>query len=380
MENAEEIQQLLEQYSRTKPKEIPEKLEGYLKRVAQTGELVFQWPDIQALLREKLINVITEFYETTPSIQDLPHFPNVDPFNFEAMKKMLLERLDSFHSAPFTVQRICELLTEPRKQYTRIDCFMRAIEKTILVVSCVEPKRKRTESENGEAMDTTYTKNGETENGHANGNKENEEPPKPIVTEAAAEEEIALEKLEPEVSVVTDDAALNIPVVADSAVVEETSVIAEVETVAAEKDLTDSDAALPVVVAEPEIDEPMAKVEEPKTEETPTPAAEEAKEQTETTESIVVAEKPSPSKRAAEDEADTSVAEEIVTKKQKLDDDAEAAPAVKEQEPIEVAKVTEAEKVDEPDTTEAKTDVPAAVAETVSEVTEPVEVSINNNI
>lgn len=48
------------------------------------------------------------------------------------MKRILLDRLDAFNSAPFTVQRICELLTEPRKQYTRIDKYMRAVEKNIL--------------------------------------------------------------------------------------------------------------------------------------------------------------------------------------------------------------------------------------------------------
>lgn len=48
------------------------------------------------------------------------------------MKNALLERLEAFHAAPFTVQRICELLTDPRKQYSRIDKFMRAVEKNIL--------------------------------------------------------------------------------------------------------------------------------------------------------------------------------------------------------------------------------------------------------
>ena len=67
-----------------------------------------------------------------PPRTEIPQCPNVDPFNFERMKRALLERLDSFNSAPFTVQRICELLTEPRKQYTRIDKFMRAVEKNIL--------------------------------------------------------------------------------------------------------------------------------------------------------------------------------------------------------------------------------------------------------
>lgn len=59
---------------------------------------------------------------------------------------MLLEKLDSFQSAPFTIQRISELLSEPKKQYSRIDKFMRAVEKTILVVSTIPPGRTRTES------------------------------------------------------------------------------------------------------------------------------------------------------------------------------------------------------------------------------------------
>lgn len=63
---------------------------------------------------------------------DLPQYPNVDRFDYEAMKNALLERLEAFHAAPFTVQRICELLTDPRKQYSRIDKFMRAVEKNIL--------------------------------------------------------------------------------------------------------------------------------------------------------------------------------------------------------------------------------------------------------
>ena len=34
-----------------------------------------------------------------------------------------------FCSAPFTIQRLCELLTEPNKHYQRIDKFLRGIEK-----------------------------------------------------------------------------------------------------------------------------------------------------------------------------------------------------------------------------------------------------------
>lgn len=65
-------------------------------------------------------------------ILEIPNYPNVDPFNYESMKSSLLERLELFNAAPFTIQRLCELLIDPRKQYSRIDKFMRALEKNIL--------------------------------------------------------------------------------------------------------------------------------------------------------------------------------------------------------------------------------------------------------
>ncbi|XP_075233963.1 uncharacterized protein LOC142331765 [Lycorma delicatula] len=152
MDNAEEILQALEEFSKLKPKEIPKELDEYLGYVAKTGDPVYQWHLVKYLFHEKLLNVITEFYETSPTI-DLPPCPNVDPFNYERMKTSLLERLDTFSSAPFTVQRICELLTNPRKQYNRVDKFMRAIEKNILVVSTREPGvGKRLENDQTETV------------------------------------------------------------------------------------------------------------------------------------------------------------------------------------------------------------------------------------
>ncbi|XP_056641381.1 serine/threonine-protein phosphatase 4 regulatory subunit 2-like isoform X1 [Diorhabda sublineata] len=147
MENPEEILHSLEEFSKMKPKDIPRELEEYLCFVAKTGNPVYQWPVIKSLFREKLINVITEFYETCPSM-DIPPCPNVEMFNYDMMKNFILEKLDTFAAAPFTVQRICELLTTPRKEYSRIDKYMRALEKNILVVSTVEPGRRSTE--NGE--------------------------------------------------------------------------------------------------------------------------------------------------------------------------------------------------------------------------------------
>lgn len=138
MENPEGVLNLLDEFAKLKSKEIPHDLEEYLSYVATSGDPVYQWSLIKSLYRQKLINVITEFYEMCP-VMDIPRCPNVDPFNYETMKNSLLKRLDSFSSAPFTIQRLSELLTTPRKQYNRVDKFMRAVEKNIWVVSTREP-------------------------------------------------------------------------------------------------------------------------------------------------------------------------------------------------------------------------------------------------
>ncbi|CAK9799065.1 Serine/threonine-protein phosphatase 4 regulatory subunit 2 [Anthophora quadrimaculata] len=151
MENLEDVLQALDEFQKMRPSEIPRELEDYLCWVAKTGDPVYQWSLIKTLFREKLTRVMTDFYESCPTL-DLAPCPNVEHFNYDTMKSNLLERLESFANAPFTVQRICELLTAPRKEYNRVDKFMRAIEKNILVVSTREPGPIARRNENGDGM------------------------------------------------------------------------------------------------------------------------------------------------------------------------------------------------------------------------------------
>lgn len=143
IENAELVMQMLEMYQMYK-QQVPVELEEYLKYVAKTGNTLFQWTLVKPFIREKIMNVIAEFVEQS-SLSDIPPYPNVDPFNYEAMKTMLLERFDTFNGPPFTIQRLCELLSCPRKEYNRVDKFMRAVEKNILVVSTCDLRPKREE-------------------------------------------------------------------------------------------------------------------------------------------------------------------------------------------------------------------------------------------
>ncbi|XP_072181789.1 uncharacterized protein [Diadema setosum] len=123
-------------------KSIPSVLEQLLQRIARLGEPLFPWFKLKPLIVMKLENVIEEYIEYNPH-EEVPILPNVENVRFDDMRERLLKALDSFNSAPFTIQRLCELLTEPKRYYRRSDKFMRGIEKNIQVVSTVTPSGKR---------------------------------------------------------------------------------------------------------------------------------------------------------------------------------------------------------------------------------------------
>ncbi|XP_020296023.1 serine/threonine-protein phosphatase 4 regulatory subunit 2 [Pseudomyrmex gracilis] len=173
MDNLEEVLQALDEFQKMRPTVIPQELEDYLCWVAKTGDPVYQWSLIKTLFREKLTRVMTDFYENCPTLELAP-CPNVEHFNYDTMKSNLLERLESFANAPFTVQRICELLTAPRKEYNRVDKFMRAIEKNILVVSTREPGPIARRGETGDGM-----MNGSVEEDTASITQQQPPPPPP---------------------------------------------------------------------------------------------------------------------------------------------------------------------------------------------------------
>ena len=111
-------------------------MESYLKFVAHSGCTHFPWSKVKWLFRAKLELVINDYFESSP-VDEIPLAPNVDIFNFSNVKDKVFEQLESFAGIPFTVQRIAELLTTPKRHYRRTDKFMRALEKNMLVVSTI---------------------------------------------------------------------------------------------------------------------------------------------------------------------------------------------------------------------------------------------------
>ena len=136
--NQETILDALNDFER-KPTDIPPVLDEYLLRIARNGEIIFPWGKLKPLLKRKLEVVCDEFNATTT--EEIPQqVPNFDNFHYETLKKSILQAVDAFTSAPFTIQRLCELVTNPKKHYNRTDKYMRGLEKNVLVVSTIEPR------------------------------------------------------------------------------------------------------------------------------------------------------------------------------------------------------------------------------------------------
>ncbi|XP_064633446.1 serine/threonine-protein phosphatase 4 regulatory subunit 2-like [Lineus longissimus] len=146
MENKEDILDALDVFEKKPASEIPPLLEEYLCLIARTGETLFPWSKLKPLFIKKLDKTMCKFFEEVPT-DSLPPYPNVENVKFEDMRKRILQSVEVFTGVPFTIQRLCELVTNPKKHYKRTDKFMRGIEKNVIVVSTVDPFGRKVNNE-----------------------------------------------------------------------------------------------------------------------------------------------------------------------------------------------------------------------------------------
>ncbi|KAL7060184.1 hypothetical protein AAHC03_09623 [Spirometra sp. Aus1] len=97
---------------------VPAILEEYLREVARHGQT---------------LEFVEEF-----SQEDYFRGRVLSQTSLCELRQRVFDTLKSFQGTPFTIQRICELLIQPRKHYTRPDKFLRGFERTCSVVSTVD--------------------------------------------------------------------------------------------------------------------------------------------------------------------------------------------------------------------------------------------------
>ena len=91
----------------------------------------YPWPLSKPLVAHLLGDVITQ-YDSTVKVEVGPALPLAGGETAEELRTRLMQLLDGFgDEAPFTVQRLAEVLLEPEKQYARLD-------KLVILISTAE--------------------------------------------------------------------------------------------------------------------------------------------------------------------------------------------------------------------------------------------------
>jgi serine/threonine-protein phosphatase 4 regulatory subunit 2 len=110
---------------------LPEDIELVIRDVASNGDIsAYPWEDLRVALARKLELVLVEFWEDVKDVQlkaDVT-FTNayIRPLTSSLMKPVR-------DGAPFTVQRLCELLSEPHKQYRSTRKYLYAVQRMLLI-------------------------------------------------------------------------------------------------------------------------------------------------------------------------------------------------------------------------------------------------------
>ncbi|NWU96986.1 PP4R2 phosphatase, partial [Upupa epops] len=143
--DVERLQEALKDFEKRGKKEVCPVLDQFLCHVAKTGETMVQWSQFKGYFIFKLEKVMDDFRTSAPEPRGPPN-PNVEYIPFEEMKERILKIVTGFNGIPFTIQRLCELLTDPRRNYTGTDKFLRGVEKNVMVVSCVYPSSEKNNS------------------------------------------------------------------------------------------------------------------------------------------------------------------------------------------------------------------------------------------
>lgn len=111
-------------------------LRGVLAETALTGILRYPWHLLKPLIATQIKQLLQDF-QAAEQVDVGPMRPLPFGETLEGCYEILAGYLDKLAHAPFTIQRLCELVLEPQKQYSRLDKVVVAIEKLLMVISTV---------------------------------------------------------------------------------------------------------------------------------------------------------------------------------------------------------------------------------------------------
>ncbi|VDK60253.1 unnamed protein product [Anisakis simplex] len=127
-------------FSRCPMKEIDE----YFEMVAKLGKPLFKWDIIRAAFLWKLDLTMSEMLcVEAESLAEGTKDTMITDEELRTQRDFIMRKAEQFDGTPFTIQRLCELLTTPSRHYKRTDKYLRALEKNINVVTTITENGER---------------------------------------------------------------------------------------------------------------------------------------------------------------------------------------------------------------------------------------------
>lgn len=115
------------------PQHISEELEGIVLDIARGGAATsYPWDALCHLLARKMERVLQEFWKDSPDVK----MQDGETFEQSIIKPLMASILEPHRGGPpFTVQRLCELLVEPRRIYKSTRRFLYALQRALVVIA-----------------------------------------------------------------------------------------------------------------------------------------------------------------------------------------------------------------------------------------------------
>eukprot|EP00752_Nemacystus_decipiens_P002590 g2423.t1 len=122
--------------SPTNPPSIPSELEGVLREIAKVGVPYYGWGGLKELLAARMVEAVGALEK------DSGFLGAVGGKGYEQRRDELVGSLRRFDAAPFTLQRLAEVLQDPRRQYSTTHKLINGLER-LLSVSTTLPTAHR---------------------------------------------------------------------------------------------------------------------------------------------------------------------------------------------------------------------------------------------
>ncbi|GAA5933911.1 uncharacterized protein JCM15063_000505 [Sporobolomyces koalae] len=99
-----------------------------LEQISSTNVVDADWPILRDMVKHKLAEAIDDFLASGP-----PY--SLEPEEAYRTRTRAYETIDFFTGPPFTIQRLCELLLQPRSCYRSLAKYLRAVNRVLSVTS-----------------------------------------------------------------------------------------------------------------------------------------------------------------------------------------------------------------------------------------------------